>query len=150
MALRVLFGIQSLAAKVDLCIPSGSLNISVISQPKWLKFGLQAHLFMMFGHTKFQLSITCTFRLMKLLVEITKYLHFKFDDSESKSDRELKFCVSKHLQKMCLETKFQPFRLRNDGDIEGSTWPANDCKYIMEQVSGFINQSCTCNRSKPM
>ena len=76
------------------------------------------------GHTKFQLSITCTFRLMKLLVEITKYLHLKFDNSESKSDRELKFCVSKHLQKMCLETKFQPFRLRNDGDIERSTWNA--------------------------
>ena len=67
--------VQSLAAKVDLCIPSGSLNISVISQPKWLKFGLQAHFLKMFGHTKFQLSITCTFRIMKLLVEITKYLH---------------------------------------------------------------------------
>ena len=47
-----------------------------------------------------------------------------FDNSESKSDRELKFCVCKHLQKMCLETKFQPFRLRNDGDIERSTWNA--------------------------
>ena len=95
-----------------------------ISQPKWLKFGLQPHLIKMFLHTKFQLSITCTFRFMKLLVEITKYLLFKFDKSESKSDRELKFCVSKHLQKMCLETKFQPFRLRNDGDIERSTWNA--------------------------
>ena len=55
---------------------------------------------------------------MKLLVEITKYLHFKFDNSKSKSDRELKFCVSKHLQKMCLEIKFQPFLLRNDKDID--------------------------------
>ena len=36
---------------------SGSLNISVISQPKWLKFCLQAHFFEMFGQTKFQLSI---------------------------------------------------------------------------------------------
>ena len=39
--------IQWLAAKVDLCIPSGSLNISVISQLKWLKFGLQPHLLKM-------------------------------------------------------------------------------------------------------
>ena len=102
----------------------GTVDIFVISQPKWLKFGLQPHLVKKFLHTKFQLSITCTFRLMKLLVEITKYLHFKFDNSESKSDRELKFCVSKHLQKMCLETEYQPFRLRNDGDIERSTWNA--------------------------
>ena len=80
----------------------------------------------MFGHTKFQLSINCTFRVMKLLVEITKYLHFKFDNSERKSDRELKFCVSKHLQKMCLETKFQPVRLRNDRDIERATWRAKE------------------------
>ena len=61
---------QSLAGQVDLCIPSGSLNISVISQPKWLKFGLQAHFLKMFGHTKFQLSITFTFRIIKLKVEV--------------------------------------------------------------------------------
>ena len=48
-------------------------HIFVISQPKWLKFGLQAHLFKMFGHAKFQLSISCTFIVMKHLVEITKY-----------------------------------------------------------------------------
>ena len=46
--------------------------IFVISQPKWLKFGLQPHFFKMFLHTKFQLSITCTFRVTKLLVEVTK------------------------------------------------------------------------------
>ena len=39
---------------------------------KWLKFGLQAHLFKMFGHAKFQLSISCSFSVMKHLVEITK------------------------------------------------------------------------------
>ena len=44
--------------------------IFVISQPKWLKFGLQPHLNKMFLHTKFQLSITCTFRVTKLLVEV--------------------------------------------------------------------------------
>ena len=44
--------------------------IFVISQPKWLKFGLQPHFFKMFLHTKFQLSITCTFRVTKLLVEV--------------------------------------------------------------------------------
>ena len=95
--------------------------ISAIFQPKWLKFGLQSHFSKMFGHIKFQLSITCTFRVIKLLVEITKYLHFKFDNFESTRDRELKICVSKHLEKMCLETKFQPFLLRNDEDIECPT-----------------------------
>ena len=49
------------------------INIFVISEPKWLKFGLQAHFFKMFGHTKFQLSIYCTFKVMKLLVKVTKY-----------------------------------------------------------------------------
>ena len=47
--------------------------IFVISQPKWLKFGLQAHFLKMFGHKKFQLSISSTFKAVKLLVEITKY-----------------------------------------------------------------------------
>ena len=36
--------------------------------------------------------------------------------------------MSKHLEKMCLETKLQPFRLRNDRDIDRSTWPAYDCR----------------------
>ena len=36
-----------------------SLNISDISQTKWLKFGLQAQFLKMFGHAKFQLSISC-------------------------------------------------------------------------------------------
>ena len=44
--------------------------IFVISQPIWLKFGLQPHLNMMFYHTKFQLSISCTFRVTKLFVEV--------------------------------------------------------------------------------
>ena len=43
-------------------------DIFVISQLKWLKFGRQAHLFKMFGHTKFQLSISCTFKVMKVFV----------------------------------------------------------------------------------
>ena len=49
-------------------IQIGTVDIFVISQPKWLKFGLQAHLGKMLGHTKFQLSISCTFRVTKLLV----------------------------------------------------------------------------------
>ena len=48
----------------------GTVDIFVISQPKWLKFGVQAHLFKMIGHTNFQLSISCTFKVMKLLVEV--------------------------------------------------------------------------------
>ena len=94
------------------------IDIFVISEPTWLKFGLQAHFLKMFGLTKFQLSITCTFRVMKLLVKVTKYLHKKFHNSQSKEDRELKFGMPKDLQKMCLETKFQPFRFRNDKDID--------------------------------
>ena len=34
--------------------------------------------------------------------------------------------VSKHIQKMCQETKFQPVRLRNDRDIERATWHAKE------------------------
>ena len=95
----------------------GTVNIFAISQQKWLKFGLQAHLVKVFGHAKFQLSISCTFIVMKHLVENTKYTTKNFHNFESTRDRELKFCLSKHLVKMCLETKFQPFRLRNDKDI---------------------------------
>ena len=57
--------------KLLFCTPSCSLNISVIYQPNWLKFGLQAHFLKMFGHTKFQLSISCTFKAIELLLEIT-------------------------------------------------------------------------------
>ena len=56
----------------------GTVDIYVISRPKWLKFGVQAHLFKMFGYTKFQLSISCTFKVMKLLVEITKKSNSNF------------------------------------------------------------------------
>ena len=46
-------------------------------------------------------------------------LHWKFHNFESSTrDRKLKFCMSKHFEKMCLETKFQPFRLGNDKDID--------------------------------
>ena len=56
----------------------GTVDICVISRPKWLKFSVQAHLFKMIGHTKFQLSISCTFKVMKLLVEITKKSNSNF------------------------------------------------------------------------
>ena len=51
------------------------IDIFVISEPKRLKFGLQAHFLKIFGHAKFQLSITSTFKVIKLLVKVTKYLH---------------------------------------------------------------------------
>ena len=51
------------------------IDIFVISEPKWLKFGLQAHFFKVFGHAKFQLSTSCTIKVIKLLVKVTKYLH---------------------------------------------------------------------------
>ena len=63
-------GTSSWTANVNL-----DIDIFVISEPKWLKFGLQAHFFKVFGHAKFQLSITSTFKVIKLLVKVTKYLH---------------------------------------------------------------------------
>ena len=50
------------------------MDIFVISEQKWMKFGLQAHFFKMFGHAKFQLFVSSTFKVMKLLVKVTKYL----------------------------------------------------------------------------
>ena len=51
------------------------IDIFVISEPNWLKFGVQAHFFEMFGHAKFQLSIFSTLRVIKLLVEIFSDFH---------------------------------------------------------------------------
>ena len=51
------------------------IDIFVISEPKWLKFGLQAHFFKMFWHAKFQLSIFYTLRVKKLLVEVFSDFH---------------------------------------------------------------------------
>ena len=51
------------------------INIFVISELKWLKFGLHAHLFKVFGYAKFQLSIFFTLRVMKLLVEVFSDFH---------------------------------------------------------------------------
>ena len=99
-------------------------HIFVISQPKWLKFGLQPHFFKMFLYTKFQLSISVfselqSFQWRYLLISF--HFHQKLCNSKSTRDGELKFCMSKHLAKMWLEIKFQPFRLRNDRYIERET-----------------------------
>ena len=61
--------------KVGLRTSSWTLDIFVISEPKWLKFGLQAHFFKMFGHAKFQLSITFTFEVKKLLLGLFSDFH---------------------------------------------------------------------------
>ena len=47
-------------------------HIFVISQPRngWNLVSIQLHLLKMFGHTKFQLSITFTFRVIKLKVVV--------------------------------------------------------------------------------
>ena len=67
-------GVQNIYSGVQViptvCTSIRHPHIFVISQLKWLKFGLQPHLIKMFLHTKFQLSITCTFRVTKLLVEV--------------------------------------------------------------------------------
>ena len=57
-------GIQSEERQVGLRTSSWTLDIFVISQPNWLKFGLQAHFLKMFGHAKFQLSSICSFRFL--------------------------------------------------------------------------------------
>ena len=51
------------------------IDIFVISEPKWLKFGLHPHFFKMLGHAKFQLSVFFTLRVMKLLVEVFSDFH---------------------------------------------------------------------------
>ena len=62
--------VQSEERQVGLRTSSWTLDIFVISKPKWLKFGLHpGTFFKMFGHAKFQLSISCTHRAMKLLVD---------------------------------------------------------------------------------
>ena len=88
---------------------TGTVDIFVISQPKWLKFGLLAHFPRVFGHTKFQLSISCTFKVMKLLVEITKYTTKTFTTLKVQYIESWNYLCPIILKKMCLETKFQPF-----------------------------------------
>ena len=83
------------------------IDIFVISEPKWLKFGLQAHFLKVFGHTKLQLPISCTFKVMILLVMYLVISTMKVLLQER--DREVKFCMQKHFEKMCLATKFQPY-----------------------------------------
>ena len=69
------FHLQSEERQVGHVNVNLDIDIFVISEPKWLKFGLQAHFFKVFKHAKFQLSITSTFKVIKLLVKVTKYLH---------------------------------------------------------------------------
>ena len=91
--------LQSTSLFWDTYIVFGTVDIFVISQPKWLKFGLQAHFLKVFGHTKFQLSISYTFKVMRLLDDVFSDFHLKLHSSVSTADRELIFCMSKHLQK---------------------------------------------------
>ena len=60
--------LQSVERQVAHGTSSGSPYISVVYEQKWLKFGVQAHFLKMFGHAKFQLSISCTFKAIQLLV----------------------------------------------------------------------------------
>ena len=60
--------VQLVERQVDHGTSSGSPYISNVYEPKWLKFCFQAHFLKMFGHTKFQLSISWTHRAMNLLL----------------------------------------------------------------------------------
>jgi len=73
-----------------------SLNICHLST-RMAKIWSPGTFLKMFGRTKFQLSISCSFTVMNLLFEVFGDFHLKFDNSEYTSDRELKFCVFKHL-----------------------------------------------------
>ena len=55
----------------------------------------------------------------KKCLEMSRKIHLQ--KSKTTNARRLKFCMSKHLEKMCLETEFQPIWLRNDKDIECPT-----------------------------
>ena len=80
---RLIFGIakplgkniQSEERQVGHANVNLDIDIFVISQLKWLKFGVQAHLFKMFEYANFQLSIFFTLRVMKLLVEVFSDFH---------------------------------------------------------------------------
>ena len=66
----------------------GTVNIFVISQQKWLKFSLQAHFLKVFGHTKSELSISCTFKVMillamYLLISTKSFITLKVQEIES-------------------------------------------------------------------
>ena len=84
---------------------TGTVDIFVISQPKWLKFGLQAHLFKMFRHTKFQLSISSTFKVMNVFVlflRISKKCFITIIRVQEIESSNFLCPLSKHLLKMCL------------------------------------------------
>ena len=69
LVITSLLPIQSEERQVGHVNVNLDMDIFVISEQKWLKFGLQAHFFKMFGHAKFQLSISSTFKVMKLFSE---------------------------------------------------------------------------------
>ena len=61
LAYSVFFCLQSEERQVGHANVNLDIDIFVISGLKWLKFGLQAHLFKMFGYAKFQLPIFFTY-----------------------------------------------------------------------------------------
>ena len=130
---------------------SGSPYISVVYEQKWLKFCFRAHFFKMFWHSKFQLSIIFTFRVIILLVDesvisvkLSYFPGYHSITSESTSDGELKFWMSKYLEKMCLETKFQPFLFINNRDIGWSTWRSCDPLDVPPTVMVFGSHHHSC------
>ena len=57
------------------------------------------------------------FQSYETFSDVLSDFHLLLHDYDSTGDRELKFFMSKHLQNMCLETKFQPFLFINNRDI---------------------------------
>ena len=64
-------------------------------------------------------------------------------NSESTSDGELIFWMCKHLEKMCLETKFQPFLFINKRDIGWATWRSCDPLDVPPTVQAYYYLSCS-------
>ena len=56
----------------------------------------------------------------------------------SLNDRKLKLCMCKYIGKICLESKFQPFWMLDNGDMERSTLIAKDPLWLQSTVSKYV------------
>ena len=120
---------------------TGTVDIFFISQPKWLKFGLQAHLFKMFGHAKLQLSISFTFKVMINLVKITKYTTKTFITLKVQEIESWNFVCPNILKRCAWTPNFSHFGWEMT-KIWGvgltctlSEWPALHCTSIFSLCS---------------
>ena len=67
----------------------------------------------------------------------------------SLNDRKLKLCMCKYIGKICLESKFQPFWMLDNGDMERSTLIAKDPLWLQSTVLGpkVSSQYLNCKKN---